>query len=248
LEYTLGGKKHLVNFRIAGAGADAKYIFDFVDPDGATRTETFQARARRDGPDRPRRGDRPPREDRPPPDGEPRDERPPAIDGGAAAGVLKPVEGFALSSADVVGGRLSIECTCDGKGRSPALKWTEGPKGTKAFAVVMHHVPPEGGAHVYMLVANIPATARGLGSGDTKSGTWGQNTVNRRNEYTPPCSKGPGDKVYAVTLYALSAEVVLPEARSLTRDSLLAAIKGTTLATATLDVKYARAGAGGGGR
>ena len=111
----------------------------------------------------------------------------------------------------------------------------------------MHHVPPDGGVHVYMIISNIPATSAQLDlqNTDTKTGTWGPNTVNRRSEYAPPCSKGSGDKLYTITLYALSAEASLPRDTPLTRDSLLAAIKDTTLATATLDIKYARANAGG---
>lgn len=240
LEYTLGGKKHSVNFRAEGSDADAKYIFEFIDAVGAAKTETYQARPPREDRDRPRRGDRPP-----PPENAPRDRRPPAADP-AAAPTPKPVDGFRLSSADVTDGRLAAECTCDGAGRAPVLKWPEPPKGTAAFAVVMDHVPPDGGLHVYMVVANIPATARELSG--AKAGIWGENTVNRRSEYAPPCSKGPGDKLYTITLYALSAEAALPRDKPLTRDALLAAIKETTLATATLDVKYARAGGGAGGR
>ncbi|HVU64797.1 MAG TPA: YHYH protein [Phycisphaerales bacterium] len=251
LEYTLSSKKHFVNFRIEGQGRDAKYIFEFIGPTGEKTTETYQARApRTDRPPRDRpagnrggRGDRPPGDDaprpRPPGDGEP-----PTL---AAAPIVKPFDGFVLSSPDVTGGRLSVECTCDGNGRAPALAWEGSPKETKAFAVIVHHVPPEGGAHVYMVVANISATSgKGeLKSGDTTTGTWGQNTVNRRSEYAPPCSKGPGDKVYTITLYALSTEVTVPRDRPLTRETLLAAMKDKTLATSTLDVKYARSGAGG---
>lgn len=145
-------------------------------------------------------------------------------------------------------GRLSVECTCDGQSRAPELSWDKPPEGTKAFAIVMHHIARDNDTHVYMVVANIPAPTRGLKRGDTKVGTWGQNTVNRKNAYAPPCSQGPGDKTYTITLYALSAEAKLTEGKPLTRDALLAAIKDTTLATTTLDVKYARPGAEKGAR
>ncbi|MBY0263177.1 MAG: hypothetical protein K2Q20_12585, partial [Phycisphaerales bacterium] len=115
---------------------------------------------------------------------------------------------------------------------------------TKAFAVVMHHITRDSDTHVYMVVTNSPAAARELKSVEASGAagqTWGQNTVNRKNAYAPPCSQGPGDKTYTITLYALSAEAVLPKDKPLTRDTLLAAIKDTTLGTATLDVKYARA-------
>lgn len=148
-----------------------------------------------------------------------------------------------LGSADVVNGRLSIECTCDSTAapRHPVLSWSEPPEGTKALAVVMHTVARDGATHVYMLVANIPATARALGAGEASVGTWGHNTVNRELAFAPPCSQGPGDKTYTITLYALSAEVATADRKPLTRDALLAAIADTTVGTATLDVKYARA-------
>lgn len=138
-------------------------------------------------------------------------------------------------------GRLSNECTCDGKSRAPALSWGTPPEGTRAFAVVMHHITRDNDTHVYMVVANIPPAARELKSGDVGIGTWGQNSVNRKNAYAPPCSQGPGDKTYTITLYALSAETVLPKGTPFNRDALLAAIKDTTLETTTLEVKYARA-------
>jgi phosphatidylethanolamine-binding protein (PEBP) family uncharacterized protein len=243
LEYTLGGKKHLVNYRLE----NAKWIFDFVDPLGATKSDTYDATSsqRRQG-GRGGRGegasDRRPRED-----GAGGNTRPPrpardAAPQTAPEPATKPATtGFALASSDLTDGRLSIECTCDGKSRSPALSWGTPPEGTRAFAVVMHHVTRDNDTHVYMVVANIPAAARELKSGESSVGTWGQNTVNRKNAYAPPCSQGPGDKTYAITLYALSAEAKIPAGTPLTRDALLAAIKDNTLGAATLDVKYARA-------
>ena len=245
LEYALGGKKSFVNYRLE----NGKWIFDFVDPSGATKTDTYDAtrperrpggggRGEGGGGRRPRDdGDRPRREQHPQPNDPPTQPVPSAAPKAAAAG-------FALSSADVADGRLSIECTCDSKSapRAPALAWGTPPEGTKAFAVVMHTMARDGATHVYMVVANIPAAVRELKSGDASVGTWGQNTVNRKSVFAPPCSQGPGDKTYTITLHALSAEAQLAAASTpLTRDALLAAIKDTTLATASVDVKYARA-------
>ncbi len=246
LEYTLGGKKSFVNYRLE----NGKWIFDFVDAAGATKTDTYDAtrperrpgsgggRGEGGGGRRPRNdGDRPRRDQPPHPDNLPAQPVPSAAPKAASTG-------FTLSSADVVDGRLSIECTCDSKSapRAPALAWGTPPEGTKAFAVVMHTVARDGATHVYMVVASIPAAARELKSGDASVGVWGQNTVNRKSVYAPPCSQGPGDKTYTITLYALSADATLPAASTpLTRDALLAAIKDTTLATVSVDVKYARA-------
>jgi phosphatidylethanolamine-binding protein (PEBP) family uncharacterized protein len=72
-------------------------------------------------------------------------------------------------------------------------------------------------------------------------GTLGINSVNGRNEYTPPCSKGPGTKTYIYTVYALSAlpQLTVP-ASQVTRAALLDAIQGITLASAELHVTYTR--------
>ncbi len=52
-------------------------------------------------------------------------------------------------------------------------------------------------------------------------------------------SKGPGVKVYHVTVYALSAEPKFTSGK-VTRTDLLGAIKDLTLAESTLSYKYQR--------
>jgi phosphatidylethanolamine-binding protein (PEBP) family uncharacterized protein len=251
LEYLQNGRKSFVNYRLEGEGKGAKYVFDFVDPEGATRTDVYESAAtqrrpggggrgagggRRDG-----GGDQPQNE----PAGEPRDAPPPQNSvPEREPGAAQDVAAFTVTSTDVKDGRLSIECTCDGASRSPALSWKDAPRGTKAFAVAMHHVPPDGSTHVYMVVANIPGGVRELKGGDASVGTWGQNTVNRRGGYAPPCSQGPGDKSYTITVYALSSEAKLAPGAALTRDELLAAVQKITLASAAMDVTYARARGG----
>ena len=71
-------------------------------------------------------------------------------------------------------------------------------------------------------------------------GVWGVNTVNGRAQYAPPCSKGPGEKTYVVTLYALSAEPKLSASEKVSRADVLTAIKDITLGSAAIDLRYAR--------
>jgi phosphatidylethanolamine-binding protein (PEBP) family uncharacterized protein len=99
--------------------------------------------------------------------------------------------------------------TCDSSGISPGVSWESVPTGTKAFAITMHHYPPTGDKHVYWVVYNIPADIRSIPAGFTGVYSYGINTVNGRNTYTPPCSQGPGAKVYILTLYALQAQPVI---------------------------------------
>jgi len=150
---------------------------------------------------------------------------------------------FTLTSPAVTSqGGLQAAYTCDGAGTSPPLTWTAAPKGTKGYALVMDHVPPEGGHHWYWLMWGIPAKTHALSANVTKIGFLGGNSVNQNIGYAPPCSKGPGTKTYTITVYALSGSPKLPKksSASVTRDSLLAAISGITLEKAVLDVTYER--------
>lgn len=152
--------------------------------------------------------------------------------------------GFALQSpAFTNGGRLPVEFTGDGDSSTPPLEWNEPPAGTKVFALIMHHVDPQGKTKWYWTLYNIPGDFRALPVNVKGVGALGNNSVNGQASYAPPHSKGPGDKTYVLTLYALSGPVQpsVPPAE-VTRDVLLAAIKDKILASSELRVVYARGG------
>lgn len=145
------------------------------------------------------------------------------------------------STAFTDNGTLPKEYTCDGASTSPPMSWENLPAGTKSVAVTMHHIPPEGGKHVYMVLYNIPLATTSIPANISGVGKFGINTVNGKNAYSPPCSQGPGSKTYILTAYALSAEPVITTASSATTmDVLLNAIESTTLGTSTLTVTYTR--------
>jgi hypothetical protein len=222
---------------------------------------------RRDKGDKPARedGPPPPREDWPPPPREnddPNDQPPPRDDGDRPArgdrdandrpgagenssttSTPRAANAFPFSSSGVgANGLLDTKFTCDGDGVSPPFQWSDLPAGTKSLALTMHHLPgPGGDEHVYIVTWNIPATTKSLDAGQKNVGTWGVNTVNGRAEYAPPCSKGPGEKTYVVTLYALSAEPKLSTSEKVSRADVLTAIKNITLGSAAIDLRYARA-------
>ncbi|MBS0196159.1 MAG: YHYH protein [Planctomycetes bacterium] len=244
LEYVLGDKKYGLSYRIE---KDGKYTFEFVEPNGEKKTETYTKREGEGG--RPRRGAEPRNGDPPPP---PRDgQEPPRRDEklqqkDKKVAVPQPAaNGLELTSPAVgADGKLPAEFTCDGASLSPPLVWNKAPAETKSFAITMHHIPgpsrpnDRGVAedkHVYLVLYNIPASTLRLEKGATTVGVRGINTVNRRTEYAPPCSKGPGAKTYTLTVYALSSEpaITIPS-NQVTMDVLLSAIKDRTLATSTL--------------
>jgi phosphatidylethanolamine-binding protein (PEBP) family uncharacterized protein len=156
---------------------------------------------------------------------------------------------FALTSPVVKEkGMLPTEYTCDGASATPELRWSNPPKGSKSFALLMSHIPPTGpgGAetpHWYWIIWDIPANSKSLPKNNTSIGKLGGNSVNRDFGYAPPCSKGPGEKLYTYTLYALTKSANLGEvsSASVNRETLLKAISKITLGKAVLNVKYTRA-------
>ena len=132
---------------------------------------------------------------------------------------------------------MKAEFTCDGDGTSPPIRWEAGPAGTKEYALVLWHDAPDR-LKTYWVVHGIPADVTEIPKGNPGVGTIGRNDKGR-NEYDPMCSRGPGVKTYHVTLYALSAKPKLP-ADGATREQLLAAIRGLTLAEETLSFDYER--------
>lgn len=163
-----------------------------------------------------------------------------------------PNTSFALQSPSFAkGGQLPVEYTGDGAGVTPPLEWPAAPAETKSYAVIMHHIDPEGKTKWYWTLYNIPAEVRSLPKNVQGIGTLGNNSVNGKVGYAPPHSKGPGEKTYVLTVYALSAPLQLTvPASEVTRETLLAAMKGKILASSELPVVSARgtASAGPGNR
>ena len=158
------------------------------------------------------------------------------------APTIPTAKGLALSSPVVVeGGVLPVEYTCDGASSTLPLAWSGAPAGTESFAVIMHHVASPEDVHWYWVMYNIPASVTSLAKNSTGIGTLGTNSVNGKTAYAPPCSKGPGEKTYTYTVYALSAQPQFSiPASQVNRDALLKAIQNITLDSAELHVTYAR--------
>jgi gluconolactonase len=149
---------------------------------------------------------------------------------------------FTLSSPEIVeGGTLPVEYTCDGASATLPLTWSGAPAETVSFAVVMHHVASPDDVHWYWVLYDIPADVTSLAKNSSGIGTLGNNSVNGKTEYAPPCSKGPGEKMYTYTIYALSAQPqnTVP-AVQVSRAVLLDVIQDITLASAELQVTYTR--------
>ncbi len=235
LQYSVNDKQAAVNYSNIDDGA---WKFQFVGTDGSQTEETYRAGERRGG--------GPPRNEAPPTQ---RNERPrrqeQAPETPSAVGT-KPAGSFVLRSSEVNdGGNLPIDYTGDGSGSTLPLEWSGAPAGTKSYALIMHHIPPDGAAKWYWTLYDIPAEVTSLpknvkGIGKVGTGFKGQ------IGYEPPHSKGPGPKTYTLTLYALSApaKMTVPPSQ-VNREALLAAMQGSILASTELNVVYSSKGTGG---
>jgi phosphatidylethanolamine-binding protein (PEBP) family uncharacterized protein len=255
LTYEVRGRKGTVSYSVAENGS-AKFMFK--TPEGDETTEEYNAKPARGGrqggqgglprDDRPeggRKGKGPPgdegrstREGEDAPKGgkrPPRDEMPqnePKSASRQSVGSMK------LTSSSIDNdGMLNVDCTCDGKSESPAIAWSNLPKGTKSVAISLWHTAPDQ-EKSYWVVYNIPASVDGLKQNQKNVGTMGFND-RKKAAFDPMCSRGPGVKTYHITVFALSEDLKLSPQQA-THKGLLEAVKGITLAETTLDFDYER--------
>ena len=234
LTYRLGNQTRQILYTVDPGGL---VHFEFRDGMGGSTTETYQRHELGSGGGGqarpPGQRDHPPGENRKPLS--PQSVQEPAS---ALSGSLR------LSSPVVAdGGTLPVEFTGDGSGISPPLAWTGAPEGTKAYALIMHHIPPDGPTKWYWTLYNIPPGTMSLPKNAKGIGSEGCNGINRGVGYAPPHSKGPGPKTYILTLYALSEPLSLEKpATEVNRDLLLEAMKGKVLASSELHVVAIRVG------
>jgi phosphatidylethanolamine-binding protein (PEBP) family uncharacterized protein len=153
-----------------------------------------------------------------------------------------PSSGFSLRSASVAeGGVLPVDYTCDGTGSTLALNWSNAPAGTREYALLMTTLPVDGTIKWNWVLYGIPGNTTGLVKDTFGIGTLGVGSDGPGNAYDPPCSQGPGTKVYTYTVYALSGSptISLP-ASQVTGKVVADAIAPLTLGTATLNVGVTR--------
>ena len=131
--------------------------------------------------------------------------------------------------------------TCDSLGISPGLQWSNAPTTTNSYAITMYTIPPTGEKHVYIVLYNIPSSTTSIPDNTKSIGLFGINTVDGKTTYTPPCSQGPGPKIYVLTLYALNAQptITVPNTQ-VTMDILLAGMKNKIVDSAVMSVTYTR--------
>ena len=248
VSYEVSGDKRSILY---GVNADGTYPFEFNNGRAGTTSEVYTKRQgggggprrpgepRQDGPDQGRR--------RGPNGLDPKERRPASAAAQTALPTSRANGSFKLTSPVVAdGGTYPVEYTGDGAGSTPPLAWTGAPAGTQSYALIMHHLDPEGVTKWYWTLYHIPADVTHLDKNAQGVGTLGS-SFKGKTGYEPPHSKGPGAKTYVITLYALSAAPQISAATSqVTGKILSAALKDHVLASADLSVVYSRVGEGEG--
>ncbi len=157
------------------------------------------------------------------------------ISGGTTSGA------FTLtSSAAQNGGLLPAAFTCDGTGSTLPLAWTNPPSGTAEYALLLSTAPTPGTIKYDWVLYHIPASVTRLAQDSFLVGTTGMGDDGPGAVYDPPCSQGPGAKVYTITLYALSAAPSFTSGSLVTGEALASAIAPFTIGSAAISLSYSR--------
>jgi Raf kinase inhibitor-like YbhB/YbcL family protein len=148
------------------------------------------------------------------------------------------------STAFDLGTEIPKRHTCEGADRSPALKWTGAPAGTKSFALIADDPDAPVGTWVHWVVYDLPADTSELPEAvpttETLSGGGGRQGTNdfRKTGYGGPCPPPGKPHRYFFKLYALDTLTNLkPRA---TKGDVLRSIEGHVLAQAELMGTYRR--------
>lgn len=146
------------------------------------------------------------------------------------------------SSAFKEGGAVPKVHTGEGEDRSPPLVWSKLPEKTKELALVCDDPDAPGeDPWVHWVVGKMPADLKGLDEGVAAGDArfkQGKNDFGNLQYNGPMPPPGHGVHHYRFTLYALDAQVDVPDGAR--KKELLAAIKGHVLAQGTLTGTYER--------
>ncbi|ABG60289.1 YbhB/YbcL family Raf kinase inhibitor-like protein [Cytophaga hutchinsonii] len=151
-----------------------------------------------------------------------------------------------LTSTDFIAdGKIPVECTGDGEELSPALQWTNIPKGTKSFVLLMtDYDAPAPFFKIstvdHWVIYNIPAEHTALSKGLTSGQLQESNISSGQNFKKGIEYKGPkpplGVHNYYFRVYALSVSAL--NLKNPTKQEVMNAMKGKVLAYGELIGKY----------
>jgi len=155
--------------------------------------------------------------------------------------------GFRLSSPSFAAGGVLPDSVvlngldCHGANRSPALRWSGAPAGTRSYALILDDYEARGGdGFIHWVAYDIPATATELpenaGAGEPDLAGGGKNAYDDflRRRYDGPCPPEGSPHKYRFTLYALDLPSIDDAGTPMTWRKLRFIIRGHVLAQASL--------------
>ncbi|MBC7879547.1 MAG: YbhB/YbcL family Raf kinase inhibitor-like protein [Anaerolineales bacterium] len=155
----------------------------------------------------------------------------------SGCGGNEPTAPLALTSPAFANGEaIPVNYSCDGTDATPPLTWTDPPRGTKSFALIMDDPDAGSTPWVHWVIFNIPASARGLDEGLPTDAQLSDESIQGKASpystgYHGPCPPA-GTHHYVFKLYALDTKLDLDESTSKT--ALLDAMESHILTTAEL--------------
>ncbi len=161
----------------------------------------------------------------------------------SGCGGNEPTAPLTLTSMAFANGEaIPVTYSCDGTNATPPLTWTDPPRGTKSFALIMDDPDAGSTPWVHWVIFNIPATARGLNEGLSTDAKLSDGSIQGRSSaystgYQGPCPPS-GTHHYVFKLYALDTMLDLDE--SANKRALPAAMEGHILANAELIGTFSR--------
>jgi Raf kinase inhibitor-like YbhB/YbcL family protein len=147
------------------------------------------------------------------------------------------------STAFQPGATIPKQYTGDGADRSPPLRWSEPPVGTKSLALICDDPDAPRGTWVHWVLFDLPAETREVEEGVPTTETLDNGAKQGKNDFGkigyggPAPPKGKPHR-YFFKLYALDVAVDLPP--RVTKAQLLDAMKGHILAEKQLVGNYGR--------
>jgi len=147
------------------------------------------------------------------------------------------------STAFQPGATIPKQHTGDGPDRSPPLRWSEPPSGTKSLALICDDPDAPRGTWVHWVLFNMPVQARELEEGVPPTETLGNGARQGKNDFGnigyggPAPPKGKPHR-YFFKVYALDTAPELPPGA--TKVQLVSAMKGHILAEGQLMGTYGR--------
>jgi Raf kinase inhibitor-like YbhB/YbcL family protein len=146
------------------------------------------------------------------------------------------------STSFTQGAMIPFRYSCDGTDMSPQLSWTNGPVGTKSYALISDDPDAPAGTWVHWVMYNIPVGVTSLREDVPKGKQMENGALQGKNDfgsygYRGPCPPG-GTHRYCFKIYAL--DILIGVGPGLTKKQLLKEMEKHILAQGELVGKYSR--------